>query len=56
LLRKIIFIASRKFFDQQNKIQMTTGHPVECNWLESETTGKEFIGRTLQKGNKNLHV
>jgi hypothetical protein len=53
LLSKILFIASRKFVDWQNKIHMPTEHPVECNWLESETTGKEFIGRILQKGNKS---
>jgi hypothetical protein len=33
-----------------------TEHPVEWNWLESDATGKEFMWRILQKGNKNLHI
>ena len=35
---------------------MPTERAVEWNWLESDTTGKEFMWRILQKGNKNLHI
>jgi len=46
-----MFIASRKFVDQQNKVQMPTEHSVKWNWLESDTTGMAFIWGILQKGN-----
>jgi hypothetical protein len=37
LLSKIIFIASRKFVDEQNKVPVPKEHSVEWNWLESDT-------------------